>query len=423
MNALRNRNFTVLLSGQLVSTVGNNLFNIALPWYAYVLTGSKADLALMGFFQSLPGIAGLVVGVWVDRWPKKRIMVYSDLIRSALACILFALSVLHYPFALIIICVMLLQLIGTFFGPASTAILPYVIPAESIPTASGLLQSSSATAQLIGTLSGGTLIATIGAPFLFLVDGATYVVSAISLLFVRVRDLGLRNQSVGGQGGQPGFWTQWLEGVRVIVRSSLLVRIILSAVVVNAAVAPFDIMMTAWIKGTLHGTALSLAYVNAAFFSGIIGGGLMLGPLTRVLSFRALIMAGLSWLGVFIAMIGVMHSIVCCMVLCVGAGLAAGALYGSVGAYLFHLVPESLRGRVFSSLSSLTTMASPLGVAVFGALMVRVSLSLLFIISGGISLMAGLSLLFPGTDDLAALESADETASSDPGTTNVDSSR
>ncbi len=420
MNALRNRNFTVLLSGQLVSTVGNNLFNIALPWYAYVLTGSKADLALMGFFQSLPGIAGLFVGVWVDRWPKKGIMVYSDLIRSALACILFSLSVLHYPFALIIICVMLLQLIGTFFGPASTAILPYVIPAESIPTASGLLQSSSATAQLIGTLSGGTLIATIGAPFLFLVDGATYVVSAISLLFVRVRDLGLRNQSVSGRSG---FWTQWLEGVRVIVRSSLLVRIILSAVVVNAAVAPFDIMMTAWIKGTLHGTALSLAYVNAAFFSGIIGGGLMLGPLTRVLSFRALIMAGLSWLGVFIAMIGVMHSIVWCMGLCVGAGLAAGALYGSVGAYLFRLVPESLRGRVFSSLGSLTTMASPLGVAVFGALMVRVSLSLLFVISGGITLMAGLSLLFPGTDDLAALESSDETVSSTPGTTNVDSFR
>lgn len=400
MRALYNRNFTVLLSGQLVSTVGNNLFNIALPWYAYVVTGSKADLAIIGFFQSLPGIAGLFVGVWIDRWQKKSVMVYSDVIRSALACLLFALSMLHSPFAFIVATVMMLQLTGTFFGPASTAILPFVIPAESIPAASGLLQSSSASAQLIGTLSGGTLIATIGAPLLFLLDGATYVVSVISLLFVRLR----AEEKKSELKESVGFWSQWLEGVRVIVRSSLLVRVILSAVVVNGAVAPFDIMMTAWIKGTLHGTALSLAYVNAAFFSGIIGGGLLLGLLARILSFRMLIMAGLSWLGVSIAMIGVMRSEVACMALCLCTGLAAGALYGSVGAYLFRLIPESLRGRVFSSFGSLTTMASPLGVAVFGALMVRLPVSLLFVISGAISLLAGLSLLFPGNDDLAALE-------------------
>lgn len=410
MRLLRNRNFTILFFGQLISTMGNNLFAIALPWYVFVLTGSKTDLALIGFFQALPALAGLFAGVWVDRWIKKRVMIGSDAIRAILALVLFGVAHGHGPFAMLILLVVLLQLAGTFFGPADGALLPQVVASEEVPAASGMLQSGSAFAQFAGMLSGGALIVALGAPLLFLLDGVSFAVSVVSLLFVRVRE---ERPARGGAGGSRRFWREWRTGMAVIGRSSLLVRVMLASLVVNGALAPFDIMLTAWIKSVLRGTALDLAYVNAAFLIGITGGGFLVGPLARALQIRHIVVIGLTWLGVFIGAIAAISSVYWCVAMGLVAGVAVGALNGSLSAYMIQLVPAAARGRVFGALGALSQMAAPLGLAVFGTLMIRVPLPALFGAGGALSVAAGLSLLLPGKDDLSALVDGADGAGAD----------
>ncbi len=171
MSLVKNRNFMILLSGQLVSTAGNNLFGIALPWYVYSLTGSKEALALTGIAQTVPAITGLFSGVMVDRWRKRATMMGSDGIRAILNFILFGAVLLKWPFSTILLMVLALETAGQFFGPASAALFPLLVNEDQVAAGSGLLQSSNATAQLVGTVSGGALMALLGPLFCFCLTG------------------------------------------------------------------------------------------------------------------------------------------------------------------------------------------------------------------------------------------------------------
>ena len=333
MSLFKNRNFSILLSGQLISTLGNNLYGIALPWYVYTLTNSKSALAFVGLSQTLPAVVGLFSGVLVDRWRKRTTMVNSDLIRAAFCFILLLGVVTHFPLWVILAFVLALEVVGQFFSPASNALFPLLVKNEDLAGAQGIMQSSSATAKLIGTISGGALMATLGAPLLFLLDGVSFVLSSVSLLFIRVsepvkrkdgtghndgaahngsvahNDGGSRNDGAahndGGsrdEGAVHGavqkegnaFYREWREGLQVVTKSKYFLLVMLAALVTNFALAPFEISMTAWVKGPMHGSAFDLGIINAGFFVGVIAGGVLLGIVAKMISQRGIIVVGLT---------------------------------------------------------------------------------------------------------------------------------
>lgn len=409
MGLLRNRNFAILLSGQLISTIGNNLFGIALPWYVYALTNSKSDLALTGIAQTLPAIVGLVAGVWVDRWSKRSTMIASDIVRGVLSGILFIDVLFHWPLWTILLMVLALQVVGQFFNPASGALFPLLVDSDDIAGGSGLLQSSNATAQLIGTVSGGALMGALGAPFLFLLDAVSFFASVVSLFFIRVKESIKPRQS-----GEPVvlntstsvqvFFRDWLEGLRLIGRSKFLILVIAAALVINFALAPMDIALTAWVKGPMHGIPLDLGIINGGFFVGVVLGGLSVGFLSKHVPIRVVLLLGTVLLGICVAAFGLFLLVVPETVLAMLAGFAIGSVNGSLNATFIQMVPEDMRGRAFGILGGLAAMAMPLGMVIFGALMVHISLPLLFIVIGGLSAVTGLSFLLPVKDDQTQLQ-------------------
>ncbi|MCY0902658.1 MAG: MFS transporter [Firmicutes bacterium] len=400
LKLLRNKSFAILFSGQIVSTLGTNLFLLALPWYVYIVTGSKADLAIVGFAQSLPGLAGLVAGVYVDRWNKRRTMIVADLLRGALSLLIGLIAIWRLSFLWIVVIVLLLQLVGVFFGPAESVLLPLVVGEEEIPAAMGINQSGSATAQLAGQAGGGALLTALGAPVLFLANGVSFFVSVISLLFVRAPEPPrVREPST--------FLADWKEGFAIIGRSRMILLIVASALVANFGLAAFDIALTAWIRGPLHDSALWLGFIGAAFFVGVIVGGMLLGTVAKKLPLRAVLMSGLIIAGTLIGSVGAVRANWWAIAILVLTGLAVGILNGSVGAMAVQVVPGPLRGRVFGLLGTLSTIATPLGLAVYGALMVVVPLPVLFILMGVVSVLAGLAFFLPIRDDLNNLGAAE----------------
>lgn len=408
MSILRNRNFAILFSGQLVSMVGNNLYMIALPWLVYSMTGSKSDLALTGIFQTLPGIAGLFVGVFIDHWRKKQTMVWSNILRAAISLALYLVVLLHPPFMTLLVLVLLLELVGTFYRPAESALLPFILPKDKLSSAMGLTQSGGALAQLFGVLLGGTLIGLIGAPLLFLLNCFTFCTSLISLFFVRVKE------TINAPAKKASFVGEWLEGMRAILRFKMLLRIMLAAMVTNFALAPIDIVMTAWVKGPLHGTALVLGAINASLFVGILVGGMLLGRINQRIDLKTILLAGLVVAGVCAGAIGLFADMYWAIALGLIFGFVAGILNGSVGAIMFQVVPEQMRGRLFSTLGAVATLAIPLGMAVYGWLLVYVPLQWMFVLIGFPAVLSGLSFLLPLKDEMVQLKN-EENGENAPG--------
>lgn len=394
---LRNRQFAILFSGQLISTLGTNLFLLALPWYVYLSTGSKADLAIVGFAGSLPALAGIFAGVFVDRWNKRLTMIAADAIRAVLAAVVGLIALFPHTFPAIVALVLLLQLAGVLFNPAEMVLIPMVVGEDEVPGAMGLNQSGGAIAQLAGQAGGGALLMALGAPLLFLVNAASFLVSVVSLLFIRTDEPSHASQ-------RHAFFKEWRAGFTLIGRSKMIVLIVSAALVTNFGFAAFDIALTAWVRGPLHGNALWLGLIGGGFFLGVVGGGMVLGMITRRIPLRATLMAGLITAGAATGAVGLAANPYWTMSVLTLCGLSVGILNGSVGAMAIRVIPESMRGRVFGLLGALSMAAAPAGIAVFGALMVYIPLQALFATMGCLSILSGLAFFLPLRDDLAQLQ-------------------
>lgn len=389
MSLYKNQNFVILFSGQIVSVIGDNLFGIALLWYVLNLTHSKADLAVTSFASTVPPILGILTGVWVDRWLKKWTMIGSDLLRFIILMALFFVTLgVHPSFSLILLLVVLLGVVGTVFSPSFTSVLPYIVSKEDYTLASGWLQSSNAFASLGGMLGGGALMALLGAPLLFLTDAVTFLGSVLSLLFVRVKE-----PSRGA--GDTSVIEDWKTGMRAMMKSRFILQMGLTAAVNNFSLAGFDMAFTAWVKSPMHGNAFTLSLTLGAFLIGVILGGLSVNRVSRHFRHRPVLTFTTLVLGLSVSLTGVWANLFWEIGILLIGGAALGVLDGVAGGLILVLIPGEVRGRVTSTLFTMGRIATPLGVALLGLLMIHIPLWVVLMLTGIGPLLGGLSFLLP----------------------------
>lgn len=137
------RDFRYLWTGQVVSDFGDSMTSLALLLLVLELTGSISALATMAIILAIPSLTfGLVAGVYIDRFDRKKIMIYSDLLRG-----IFVLGFLFVdsPDKVWILYVIgfIQAAIGTFFTPARSAILPNLIDEDLLLSANSISQTSN----------------------------------------------------------------------------------------------------------------------------------------------------------------------------------------------------------------------------------------------------------------------------------------
>ncbi|GCE30299.1 MFS transporter [Dictyobacter alpinus] len=182
----RNWNYLLLQGGQLVSFVGDQQQFIALPLLILAFTGSPVQA---GIAVSLNTIAVIVIsplaGVLADRWNRKRIMLACDAGRMLLVLTIPLAFWFHVLSMLqIYVVVTLAGALGTIFSVANTATLPNIVTREQLPTALSQSQVAYSSVRTLGSLLGGALY-TINSVFPFLVNAISFGVSVFSLSFIR----------------------------------------------------------------------------------------------------------------------------------------------------------------------------------------------------------------------------------------------
>ncbi len=182
------RPFAILWAGQTISAFGNGVFLTALAWQVVLLTHSATALGIILIAQSIPLLIFLLIGgIAADRLPRRLVLFWSDMGR---AIVVLLITILSWTNTLqlwhLVVLGLSFGVVGAFFGTPFQAIPPQLVAADDLASANALTQLSGQTGNLLGPVLGAACVA-LGSPATaFGFDGLTFVISAISLFFVRI---------------------------------------------------------------------------------------------------------------------------------------------------------------------------------------------------------------------------------------------
>jgi len=364
----RNRDFTLLWSSQVISTVGTRVTSVAYPLLVLLLTGSPALAGVVGFAQTLPFLLlYLPGGAWVDRWDRRRTMVACEIGRTVALGSIAVTAVVGGVHA-----VTIAQLAAAAFVEGSLfvlfdlsegAALPRLVPAGQLPTAVAWNQARTQGADLVGQPLGGVLFAI--APALpFAVDSVSYLVSGGAVAAIRTRLQGERAATVDR------LRSRIAEGVRFVRRSAFLRETVVIVGWINLVFNGSFLVVIVRAQ-RLGGSPGQIGLMLAAFGAGGILGALAAPAIQRRLSGRVVLVA-IAWLwtglGVVLAFA---PSLVWLAVLVFALNLFGAPYNVVIAARMYQLVPEQIFGRVRSVGRIVAWGTIPIGTLLGGVLAER----------------------------------------------------
>jgi MFS family permease len=271
----RDGEFLKLWAGQGISEIGSQVSMLALPTVAILLLGATPfQVGLLAACETLAfPVLGLVAGVYVDRLRRRPIMIACDvgrLLALSSVPIAFALGVLSMPQ---LYAVALITGVGTvFFDVAYQSYLPALISRADLIEGNTKLQVTGSVAQMAGPALGGLLIQLLGPARAVAADAASFLVSVLSLAWIRRAE---PSPSPGSESGRRGFFAEMWEGIQVVFGNSTIWKIAGSTSTSNLGSNLFFAVFLIFVYRVLH---LSPGTVGVIFAAGAVGG--LLGALT-----------------------------------------------------------------------------------------------------------------------------------------------
>ena len=383
----RNRNFSLLWTGQLVSTIGSALTSLAASIYIYRLTGSALSVGLMLMATAAPSLlVGLFAGVFVDRYNRRTIMITADILRAMLILLVPVLAPLNVAWLYVI--VMLISAVGQFFDPAHESVLPEVATDEELAAANSMIAISQFGSTAIGFAAAGLIASAADINWAFYADAITFFISALCVFLISIKPIQMDEEtsaSVVIQNLRAGvnqlFSTPILRSL-----FSVQVVVLISFGLSNTLLLPFAI------------TALNASEFEYGLQEGLTSIGFVVGSLLMAKAFDRL-QAG-AWLAIsFLGMgiVGVVYSQLDSIPLAI-AFITFSGLFNAPSSIARRVIvqrntPPEIRGRVSSAFFVARDVLFLIGMGAAG-LADYMDVRLLYLISALMLVAAGAALLF-----------------------------
>jgi len=365
LRPLRVRDFALLWIGLTVSFVGDGVYIIAIAWQTYDLSNSPSALAAVGIAWSLPQMALLLAsGVLSDRLDRRHLMIAGDVVRGLAIGAVGALSIAGALTMPRLIALVVVYGAGqALFGPAFSAIVPTIVPADLLVEANSLGQFVRPVAwTLIGPLLGGALVAGVGTGWAFVADAATFAFSAGMILAMRTRHVPLDERE------RASAWEDLKEGFRYVRRTPWLwVAMVAATVSLLATWGPWEVLVPYIVRNDLGGSAAALGLVYGAGGVGSVAAAVAMGQRGR-LPRRALTVLYLTWaVGMLMtAGFGLVTGLWQAMLVALVAETCITVLIVIWVTLVQRLVPPGLLGRVSALDWLISTAGVPLSFAIVG---------------------------------------------------------
>ena len=382
-----NFNFVLLWIGQTISIIGDNLFQIALMWWVLERTGSTAAMATVAICAALPIIiAGPFAGTYVDRVNRKNLMIWMDLFRGILISIpgiLFfmgRLEVWH-----IYVASLGLASMTAFFNPALNSCIPLIVQNDSLTRANSLNQLSRNLSGILGPALGGILVAILGSGWVMILDGITFGLSGLAILFIRWVEMVVRDAKQ-----KQHFFADLWEGLVLIRNKSIIFWNMVLFSLINFFIAPIAILLPVVVKEVLRMGPEGFGFLTSAISVGMFLGTLFLGIKGEVKRRGAVIILSIIFGGVCLALFGVSTSFFLSMLLLGLAGLTFSLVNVLIIVVFQTGIPHDKQGRIFGSLNTVIWGLRPISLALAGILAVWIDIQVLVFFSGVFITLGGL---------------------------------
>jgi DHA3 family macrolide efflux protein-like MFS transporter len=383
----------VFLVGQTITTFGSLLVQYALLWHLTLTTKSGVVLALAAVFGFLPqAVVSIFAGVWADRVNRKVMIILSDS-TIALATLVLAFFMLSGVDDLwLIFLVMAVRSIGAGIQmPAISALIPQIVPTDKLMRVNGINSSVQSSLLIIGPVAAAGIYSTVSLAAILFVDVVTAVIGLSLLATIAVPTL-----SRAASDDKPSYFTDLSEGLKYIFSNDLVRWVmVIYSIVFLLVVAPSNLSPLMLVR-TFGDDVWLLTILELSFGIGMVAGGALMAIFGSKAD-RLGMMVGTSILfGVLAVVMGFTTNLILFYSLFFLIGLAVPAFSTSSMTLLQETVEPERQGRVFGFVGIVMAVAMPVGMAVLGPLADIVSVEILLIATGAITvLIAVVAVLLP----------------------------
>ena len=291
LGVLRIRDYRMLLTGQLLSNIGDWLLLVAAPYFVFQLTGSTLATGLTLTAESVPAVLlGPIAGVFADRWDRRRTMIATDVLRAAAVLSMLAVHTRHSVW-IVYVALTVETAFSQFFNPSRRALVPNLVGrGPELSAANALSQLVGGVIRLVGGPLGGVLYVLFGFHLVVVLDVASYLLSAVLTALIRYRaqpgaiPLGATPPVAGGGSPERGrFRAELRAGLGHVVRNPYLRTLFGVASLFFTGNAILTALLVPYLGGVLHAGAQSLGVLFGALGVGYVLGG----PASRLVTDRS----------------------------------------------------------------------------------------------------------------------------------------
>jgi len=393
---LKKRAFVLLWSAQLVSTIGDSLTSLAAGIIVYRLTGSALSVGLMLMATAVPTLFfGLIAGVVVDRFDRKRIMVAADLTRLVIVASIPFLVNIHI--AWLYVMVMLSASVTQFFSPANESVLPEIATEEELGAANSIMAIAQFGSTAIGFAMAGLIASTQSIDVVFFIDAGTFAFSASMISLVKIAPLVVEElTTVRDMLRNLNFGAKFILNTPILRSMTLIkVPVLIAFGLQNVLLLPFAIK-------ALSATEFEYGLQEGLTSVGFVVGSLLMARLSdRLREGQWLV---LSYLGM--GLFGLFYALQTSVWIAIAMITVSGALNAPsfVAARLINQrnTPREMRGRVFSTGYVITTVVYLVGMGLAGIADI-IDVRVMFVASSFVVIAAALiTAVLPGLGQPAA---------------------
>lgn len=368
----------------MVSDLGSSIQLLIMPLYIIDIGGSAKTIGIFSFLYILPILIifpfGGVIG---DKLNRKKIMVSADVLSGIFVLILAYLSYIdRLNIGVLLIFQVFVSSFYGFFDPATKGILPQIVAKDKLSHANSLLASFRIIAGMIAPLIAVGLFTQFGITTLFIINGVSFLVSALSEMFIEYQHKLVKVElSINNVIGD------LKEGIRFIKNTKVILSMCIFFFIINTLIYPlFSVVLPMFFRTTLDYTDTYYGYLQTALFIGALIGSLLAGLMSKKTKALKVLSFGIILIGVSIMFYAVMLQPITLSYLgnntilyIVAFGLTLFLLYTSmmlVGIPLQTIIqketPEDYMSRVFSIVGLMTKGGAPLGALVYGLIIDKI---------------------------------------------------
>ena len=363
---INTKDFGLLWWGQTTSQIGEGLNKVALLWFVYELTGSAMKMTMVGLRQTIPPLLfGPLIGVYLDRMPKKAVMMWVDMLRALLTLLiptLYALDSLSITglYGLIF----LTSVVSTVFGPALVSAVPLLVRPSELMSANALIQGTNNIGMLLGPAISGIMIALINAENVLFVNSATFLISALCLMPIHVTAPLARPKDLS-----TSIWQELTVGFQFVFgQQSMVLTLVIISSLYNLGVSAFIFILPVYAKEFLQVGPVQLGWLWSALGVGMLAASTWLAwnKHSDMQGRLRIVVSGMTIGGLAVCSLSLLETPLIAAGIVIIVGGSTAVLNPIIWALLQEVTPEHLIGRVVTTFSVGSMASAMAGMTGFG---------------------------------------------------------